>query len=82
MREERVLFTLDKDFGEIASQRGLPPTCGVILLRVAPLSPDHLASIAAEVLSSRNDWVGHFSVIEPGRLRMIRLPDPDEDVQA
>jgi hypothetical protein len=27
----------------------------------------------AEIISSRDDWAGHFSVIEPGRTRMRAL---------
>jgi predicted nuclease of predicted toxin-antitoxin system len=33
-REERVLLTFDKDFGELARGSTLPRTCGVILLRM------------------------------------------------
>jgi hypothetical protein len=32
-REERILLTLDKDFGELAKGSALPRTCGVVLLR-------------------------------------------------
>jgi predicted nuclease of predicted toxin-antitoxin system len=31
-REERILLTFDKDFGELARKSNLPPTCGVVLL--------------------------------------------------
>jgi predicted nuclease of predicted toxin-antitoxin system len=30
-REERILLTLDKDFGELARGSALPRTCGVVL---------------------------------------------------
>jgi predicted nuclease of predicted toxin-antitoxin system len=32
-REERILLTFDKDFGELARGSALPRTCGVVLLR-------------------------------------------------
>jgi len=32
-REDRILLTFDKDFGELARASALPPTCGVILFR-------------------------------------------------
>jgi len=30
---------------------------------------------SADVLDSRDDWQGHFSVVEPGRVRMIALAE-------
>lgn len=72
-REERVLITFDKDFGEVARSASLPVTCGVVLFRIPmPLSGD-VGVRLAEALTSRDDWVGHFSVIEPGRVRMRTL---------
>jgi hypothetical protein len=50
--------------------------CGIILLRL-PTPP--AASIGATLLvriEERNDWAGHFSVIEPGRVRMRALAKP------
>ena len=72
--EQRVLVTFDKDFGYLAFRLGVPATCGVVLFRVSPSSPEHVAQTAATVLESRVDWVGHFSVIEEGRVRMTPLP--------
>lgn len=71
--ERRILVTFDKDFGELAGRAGLPATSGVILLRV-PLdrAPDVGPRIAA-LIGARADWAGHFSVIEPGRVRLRRL---------
>jgi predicted nuclease of predicted toxin-antitoxin system len=43
-REERVLLTFDKDFGELAKASPLPARCGVILLRI-PM-PDLMASVS------------------------------------
>lgn len=33
VREDRLLLTFDKEFGELAKASALPRTCGVILLR-------------------------------------------------
>jgi predicted nuclease of predicted toxin-antitoxin system len=71
--ESRVLLTFDKDFGELAARSVLSAACGVVLLRVpAPSSDAACASIAAQI-TARDDWPDHFSVIEPGRVRMRRL---------
>jgi predicted nuclease of predicted toxin-antitoxin system len=74
--EGRLLLTFDKDFGELAFRAGLPASSGVVLFRVAPVSPAHIAHLAVAVLESRNDWAGHFSVIEEYRVRMTPLPPP------
>ena len=74
--EGRLLLTFDKDFGELAFRAGLPASSGVVLFRIAPISPAHIADVAVAVLESRNDWAGHFSVIEESRVRMTPLPPP------
>lgn len=72
--EQRVLVTFDKDFGYLAFRLGLPASCGIILFRVAPSSPDYIATTALAVIESRADWAGHFSVVEETRVRMTPLP--------
>jgi hypothetical protein len=67
-RENRVLVTFDKDFGEIARGADLPATCGVVLFRM-PMPPFRNAARLADLIVSRDDWAGHFSIIEPGRVR-------------
>jgi hypothetical protein len=74
VRENRILLTFDKDFGELAARSALPPGCGVVLFRVpAPKSAAASRRLAARI-AERDDWAGHFSVIEPGRVRMRRHP--------
>jgi len=73
VRERRVCLTFDKDFGELAAATVLPADCGVLLLRIQPRpSLDSSAEIAAAI-DARADWAGHFSVLEPGRVRMRPL---------
>jgi hypothetical protein len=73
VRERRVLITFDKDFGELAWRSALPATCGVVLFRV-PMRPSARAGrMLAGIIETRTDWAGHFSVVEPGRIRMRRL---------
>lgn len=72
-REERILLTFDKDFGELAKASPLPPGCGVILLRIPMPRPDGASQQLPGLIMARDDWAGHFSVIEPGRVRMRRL---------
>jgi predicted nuclease of predicted toxin-antitoxin system len=70
IREERILLTFDKDFSELARAATLPATCGVVLLRVPMPRPDEVGQRIANLITARTDWAGHFSVIEPGRVRM------------
>jgi predicted nuclease of predicted toxin-antitoxin system len=72
-RDGRILLTFDKDFGELARATALPSTCGVVLLRIPMPRPSDVGRRLADLIAARNDWAGHFSVIEPGRVRMRRL---------
>jgi predicted nuclease of predicted toxin-antitoxin system len=71
--EHRTLITFDKDFGELAFRHGLPADCGVLLFRVAASSPALMAEVVVKVVDGRDDWAGHFSVVELDRVRMTPL---------
>lgn len=73
MREQRILLTFDKDFGELARGSGLPITCGIVLFRILVPKSGDAGRRLAELIAARDDWIGHFSVIEPGRVRMRPL---------
>lgn len=70
IREGRIPLTFDKDFGELARAAALPPTCGIVLLRMSMPGPGGAGQVIANMITSRGDWAGHFSVVEPGRIRM------------
>jgi hypothetical protein len=72
-RDERILPTFDKDFGELARAATLPSTCGVVLFRMPMPKPGDVGERLGNLVTSRNDWAGHFSVIEPRRIRMRPL---------
>jgi len=72
-REERILLTFDKDFDDLAKASVLPPECGVVLLRLPMPKPGDVGQVLAELIAARDDWAGHFSVIEPARVRMRPL---------
>jgi len=73
-RESRVLVTFDKDFGELAFHSKLPASCGIILFRITPRSPEFVARLTVDAIASRKDWVGHFAVVEENRIRVRPLP--------
>ena len=69
-REERILLTFDKDFGELARGAALPPTCGVVLVRIPMPKADEAGERLAALISAGDDWAGCLSVVERGRVRM------------
>jgi predicted nuclease of predicted toxin-antitoxin system len=65
-----LLLTADKDFGEIVfRQRRI--TAGVVLIRLAGLSPGTKATIVSDVISEHSSELLHvFTVISPGMVRI------------
>ncbi|MBI2897587.1 MAG: DUF5615 family PIN-like protein [Deltaproteobacteria bacterium] len=74
MLESRILLTFDRDFGSLVFVRGQRASHGIILFRVVSSTPENLANLVVVTLESRTDWEGHFTVVEPGPIRMRRLP--------
>jgi len=73
--ENRLLLTFDTDFGTLAFNRDLPPPPGILLFRLTLISPSAVAEAVRDVIRSRDDWAGHFSVIDDSQIRMRQLPD-------
>ena len=73
-REDRIVVTFDKDFGELAFRSGLPASSGIVLFRISAPSSAYVARAAVAALESRTDWAGHFAVVEDHRIRMTPLP--------
>ena len=71
--EDRILLTFDKDFGELAFRANLPATSGIILFRIVTSSSRAVAQAVISAIASRDDWAGHFSVVEPDKIRMRLL---------
>lgn len=73
--ENRVVLTFDTDFGTLAFQRDLPASSGIILFRLTLVSPPAVAEAVLKVIRSRDDWEGHFSVVDDSQIRVRPLPD-------
>lgn len=71
--ESRILLTFDKDFGELAFRLKLPATVGIILFRIKTPSSGVVAEKVAKAIALRDDWYGHFSVVEEDKIRMRSL---------
>jgi predicted nuclease of predicted toxin-antitoxin system len=72
-REQRVLVTLDKDFGELAIRRNLPH-CGIV--RLVNISARQQGAVCQQVLAQYGEELtrGAIITVEAGRVR-IRPPD-------
>ncbi len=80
-REEALLLTADKDFGELVFRQGRM-TKGVILIRLAGISPSRKAEIVASALAAHGDEMEQaFTLITPAavriRRRVIKLEEDD-----
>jgi predicted nuclease of predicted toxin-antitoxin system len=68
--EDRVLVTVDKDFGELVF-RLRRTTSGVLLFRLSGLSSDDKAAVVAAVVRDHgHEILGTFTVISPGVVRI------------
>ncbi len=72
--EARVVFTFDKDFGELAFRVGLPADCGVILVRISGLRPAELVARVVAAVATLPSATGVFVVVESNRVRVTPLP--------
>ena len=72
--EDRLLLTFDKDFGELAFRAQLPASSGIILFRISTPSVEHMVRVIITALESREDWTGHFAVVEDDQIRLTLLP--------
>ncbi len=68
-KENRVLITDDRDFGELIL-RFNRPTSGVIFLRTLTTNPEKRFEMVKDILDKAN---GKFIVVREGRIRIKRL---------
>lgn len=70
--QSRVLLTGDTDFGELVFRQGRVQA-GVMLLRLAGLTPERKASIVSEVVAKYLTTLeGAFAVVAPTQVRIRR----------
>lgn len=71
--DQRLVVTLDKDFGELAFRIGLPAACGIVLFRLSGQTPETDNARVVAALESRSDWAGHFATVTDTRVRIRPL---------
>jgi predicted nuclease of predicted toxin-antitoxin system len=67
-----LLVTMDRDFGDLAVQRGLPAPCGIMLLRLPPL-PRLVARVCVAALAATTEYAERFVVVSEDRIRIRSL---------
>lgn len=73
-QEDRILLTEDKDFGQLVFSVG-QRAAGVVLFRFPPSARDELGQAVVEMCRRLGEGLrGSFVVLEPGKLRISRLP--------
>jgi predicted nuclease of predicted toxin-antitoxin system len=73
MRENRVLLTEDKDFGDLVFRRGFSVP-GVVLMRIYPDNVElKTARLTAAINRYGDELFGRYLVIEEGRFRSRHL---------
>ena len=72
IREQRVLLTEDKDFGQLALARAGSHS-GVILFRFPASNRNSMPVIALEFISHHRNLSGSFAVLQPGRIRITKI---------
>lgn len=71
-KQERMVITMDKDFGELVYRSGQVHK-GVLLLRLEDANGDEKAKIVHQILEGFSDQIeGKFCVFQNGRLRISR----------
>jgi predicted nuclease of predicted toxin-antitoxin system len=73
-RDDRLVVTFDKDFGELAYRFELPAASGVVLFRLSGSSPEIDNARALAALESGIEWSGNFTVVSDDRIRVRPLP--------
>ncbi|MEK7581221.1 MAG: DUF5615 family PIN-like protein, partial [Patescibacteria group bacterium] len=67
--ENRILITLDKDFGELVFKEKLTTT-GVIFLRLKDESIKNKKRVLLSLLNSKKDLYGKFTVVTESKVRI------------
>ena len=65
-KENRVIVTFDRDYGRLASHRGVFPPAGVLYLRFSPNEPTEAAGYVARLMADGVELQGRFTTGGPG----------------
>jgi predicted nuclease of predicted toxin-antitoxin system len=73
VQEERLIMTMDKDFGELVYHLQMPH-CGVLLLRLEDATGAEKVQVVANLLANYSSQLAnHFGVFQNNRLRIKKI---------
>ena len=76
IRDERIILTFDRDYGDLVYRLGLAAPVGLVYLRFDPLTPQEPARRLIDMISAGNLTLdGRFTVLARGRVRQRPLPE-------
>jgi len=74
VREERIILTFDRDYGELIFRQFLPKPTGVIYFRYQPHTPEEPAQHLINLLEEKNlSLEKMFTVLERNKIRQRPL---------
>jgi predicted nuclease of predicted toxin-antitoxin system len=75
-QQDRVLLTLDRDYGDLIFHHGQPAPAGVILFRLAGRSPQDDNQRMLQALQQAGDCAGRFTTVTDTLIRSRAFPRP------
>lgn len=70
IKEQRIIMTFDRDYGELIFKAGYRPPEGVIYLRIEPVFPEYPAEIIRQLIESGDFSFGNcLTVLDETRIR-------------
>ena len=70
IKEERLILTFDRDYGELVFKKGLKPPKGIIYLRIDSFSPEEPAKIIDKLIKSQKfDFTSYLTVVDNNFVR-------------
>ncbi len=74
IRDDRLIITFDRDFGELVTRGVRRPPAGIVLLRFVPKRATEVTDLLLAVLSRPDiTWRNHLSVIDHLHIRQRPL---------
>jgi predicted nuclease of predicted toxin-antitoxin system len=72
-REQRIILTFDRDYGELNYRRRLPVPSGVVYFRLPPVDPGDAGSRVLEWIAAGYTLEGLYTVVDQRQVRQRQL---------
>jgi predicted nuclease of predicted toxin-antitoxin system len=79
VRDDRIILTMDRDFGELIVRCHNVSVAGVVFFRMVQQPPEFLISQLRTFFQSKPVLRGFFTVASPGHFRQVPLEAVEEE---